>query len=169
MNEVAAIQALLGSLKSAADLAKGFSTLRDGALVQGKVIELQGVILSAQQSAMSAQSDQYMMTERVRQLEKEKAELEAWDAEKARYKLTELPPGVFVYTLKEEAANSEPIHHICARCFGERKRAILQTVSQYGGMTVFQCLECKSKLETGVREEIPYRDPYSDNGDWMTR
>jgi hypothetical protein len=150
VNELAAIQALLGSLKSAADIAKGFATLRDGALVQGKVIELQGVILAAQQGAMAAQSSQYALTEQVRQLEKQKAELEAWDAEKVRYKLTQLPPGVFVYSLKEEAANGEPIHSICPKCYGDRKKSLLHSSGKTQGLEDLRCLECNSTIRAGV-------------------
>jgi hypothetical protein len=45
----------------------------------------------------------------VANLEKEVATLKAWDADKKRYKLTELRPGVTAYMLKEGMEDGEPM------------------------------------------------------------
>jgi hypothetical protein len=91
--DMTAIAGLVSSLKAATDISKAMIGLRDTALIQGKVIELQGIILSARQSALSAQSDQFTLLERVRDLEKKLADLGAWGAEKTRYELKEVCAG----------------------------------------------------------------------------
>lgn len=74
-------------LKTAADIAIGFSKLNTMAEVQGKAIELQQVILSAQSGALAAQSAQFSLVDRIRELEREVAEVKAWEAQKQRYAL----------------------------------------------------------------------------------
>jgi hypothetical protein len=49
--------------------------------VQAKVIELQAVIMAAQGDALSAQSDQFALLQRIRDLEEEVAKFKAWDAQ----------------------------------------------------------------------------------------
>jgi hypothetical protein len=124
--DITAIAGLVSSLKAATDISKAMVGLRDGALIQSKVIELQGVILTAQQSALSAQSDQFAVLERVRELEKEIAHLKAWDTEKKKYELREVSPGAFAYVMKKSAKGGEPPHWLCAACYQRGNKFILQ-------------------------------------------
>jgi Zn finger protein HypA/HybF involved in hydrogenase expression len=142
MPDMGSISAAISSLKTAADLAKGFFDLKEAAAVQGKVIELQRVILNAQSSALEGQSDQQKLHDRIRELETELAKLEGWEKEKGRYVLRKLPPGVYVYSLKKEAADREPPHHLCAKCFNNGKKAILQE----SGIDYMKCHECGSEF-----------------------
>lgn len=141
MVDIGTIASAVGSLNAAAQIAKGMLSLHDMQAVQGKVIELQGVILAAQSSALAAQSDQLSLLEEIRGLKAKMAELETWNAEKQRYKLERLPPGCFVYALKPNMANGEPIHRLCAKCFQHEKKAILQ--EHHAGF--FKCIECQSE------------------------
>jgi hypothetical protein len=92
MPDIADFAAAISSLKAAFEIAKTLVNARDAGVVRSKVIELQREILAAQASAVSAQSGQLAMLDRVRDLEKEVADLKAWDAEKEKYQLTELRP-----------------------------------------------------------------------------
>jgi hypothetical protein len=109
MVDGASIAAAIGSLKTAADIAKGFLSLRETAAVQGKVIELQGHILAAQSSALAGQSDQLSLLEEIRSLKAKMAELEAWGAEKKRYELKNVGYSALVYVLKPEERGSTPV------------------------------------------------------------
>jgi hypothetical protein len=146
--DVSAIAGLMSSLKAATDISKAMIDLRDGAMIQRKVIELQGVILAAQQSALSAQTDQFTMLERVRELEKEIARLRAWDAEKANYELKEISRGAFAYVLKPDAGAGEPPHWLCTSCYQKSHKAVLQ----YDGRTdkndesIYKCPDCSSAV-----------------------
>ena len=62
--ELSAIQAAAGSLQTAGEIVNALISLGIKAEVRAKVIELQGIILSAQSGAMSAQAAQMEMLER---------------------------------------------------------------------------------------------------------
>ncbi len=117
--DIGSIAGGIASLKAAKDIAESLIGLRDTAKFQAAVVELQSKILSAQ-------SDQFALLERVRELEKKMAELEAWEAEKQRYALTDYGAGTFAYALKEEARKGEPPHRICAACYQNGHKSILQ-------------------------------------------
>jgi len=122
---VAAMAGVAGSLKSASEIVKTLMETHDGTVVRTKIIELSGQIMSAQSSALSAQTDQFALLERVRALEKEIADFEAWDTQKVRYKLHAIDRGAFAYVLKESMSEGEPPHWLCAKCFTERKKGYL--------------------------------------------
>jgi hypothetical protein len=139
---MASIQAAVGSLKTATDIVSTFAKLKAAAEVQDKVIELQGVILAAHSSTLNAQHEQFAMLERVRTLEAQVAKFETWEAEKQRYELTELPPGVFVYSLKPAMANGEQLHHLCEHCFQESKKSVLHKTEPVNGRYHLKCSRC---------------------------
>jgi hypothetical protein len=143
MSDLRDAAAVLGSLKAAYDLSKAFLDVRGTVQQQGKVFELQSVILAAQQSALSAQEAQSTLSTRISELEKRIAELEAWGADKERYQLTKLAEGVSAYALKPEAQRAEPPHHLCANCFHENHKSILQQEARSPGISrVLICPRC---------------------------
>jgi len=133
----------VAALKTAGEIAGSFLGLRDLAQVQGKVIELQSVILAAQQSALAAQGEQFTLLEQKRELEAEIARLRAWDAEKQRYGLREVAPGAVTHVVKPEAQGSEPVHAICSNCFEQGQKSFLsRTTVKRSGYWVWQCSAC---------------------------
>ena len=94
------VDAIMLPLNAAGDVAKGLVDIRDTAKFKDAVIKLQAQILSAQQGALTAQARETQMAEEIRALKAHVAEIEAWAAQKERYELKELRPGVFVYALK---------------------------------------------------------------------
>jgi hypothetical protein len=155
MVDMASFASAVSSLKTAGDIAKALVGLHDAQTIQSKVIELNGIILSAQQSALAAQSDQFTLLERVRELEKEVARLEAWNAEKDRYELKDVGLGSLAYVVKEAMRGAEPPHQICAACFQHGKKSILQprTISME---RLLICSECKMQIKIG---SVPWRRP----------
>ncbi len=140
-----AIGGALASLKAAGDLASSFLKMRDIALVQGKVIELQSVILSAQQSALAAQGEQFALLDEKRGLERHIAELEAWDREKNRYELKGVGNGCFAYLLKPGMENGEPTHSICKTCYEQGRKSILDS-RQVFRSRFLDCHSCKAQM-----------------------
>ena len=114
MVDLIAIKGAVDGLKAARDIAKTAIGLRDAALLQSKVIELNDAIISAQSSALDAQAEQFTLVERVGDLEKEIARSKTWDTEKQRYSLTQCAPGAFAYVVKQSEARGEPGHALCA-------------------------------------------------------
>jgi hypothetical protein len=130
----------LSALKTAFDIAKGLKDLDDAVRRNAAVIELQEKILAAQQA-------QAALIEQVGELEKEVTGLKAWDAEKQRYKLTEVRPGMMTYTLKEGMEKGEPAHHLCASCYNEGHKSIMQRETRFPGRhEVLVCHRCGSDL-----------------------
>lgn len=125
--DMSAVSALFGSLNTATEIVKSFVGLRDTAMIQGKVIELQTVILSAQSSAFAANATQTALLDQVRHLETQVASLKTWEAEKQRYQLQEMGRGAFAYVLKAEASGGQPLHALCQTCYERGAKSLLQS------------------------------------------
>jgi hypothetical protein len=131
------------------DMAKALKDINDATNRNVAVIALQEQILAAQLA-------QSTLIERVRELEGEMARVKAWEAEKQRYKLEELPPGVFVRTLKPDMAAGEPMHRICQTCYERGKKSVLNASEPYNGQRDLTCNECGSKLTAGIFRAEPW-------------
>lgn len=137
--------------KSMLDSAKGLKDMNDAAVRNAAVIELQEKILAAQ-------SEQATLVQRIRELEAEVADLKAWETEKQRYHLQAVATGAFAYALKPEAEGSEPPHWICAACYQNGRKSVLQRGHSHGsGEWPFICPTCKSVIyvSQGPGQERP--------------
>jgi hypothetical protein len=145
----------LGTLKTAYDLAKDLVNLADATARQGKVAELQRQILDAQGDAIAANQERLALIETIGKLEKEVARLEAWEGEKRRYGLQELPPGVFARALQPAMADGEPIHRLCAKCYEDGKKSILQSAGIIHGQETLNCHGCGARMVVGKYQAPP--------------
>ena len=131
MPDAADFAALFTSLKAVTDLTKFFIDAHDAGVVRTKAIELQREIIATQQGAIAANLAHTATLHRIGELEKEVADLKAWDAEKEKYQLVPVKlvsPGQhapLAYAPKEQTA--EPLHLLCPTCFEDRIKSILQT------------------------------------------
>lgn len=149
MVDISSIQAAIGGLQAAGNIAKAAIGLRDANLLQNKVIELNGIIISAQSSAIDAKAEQFDLLERIRALETELGRLKEWNAEKQRYKLTSFIPGAVAYVLKQSEANGEPGHALCANCYERGVKSILQSNGSWTThQHAFLCPACKFEQKT---------------------
>lgn len=163
MTDPLTISGAIASLKTAGEIAGAFVGLRDQAMIQTKVIELQSVILAAQSSAMSAQSEQFTLLETKRRLEAKIAELETWEAEKQRYELKQIGRASICYVLKPEVAGSEPPHMICTNCYQHGRKSILLSTGELVKMERESvCPACHARVlgnpeRQGERPEPPIK------------
>ena len=147
MVDFKSIQGAISNLQAANELANTSMGLRDIATLHAKTIALRKVIHRAQSSALRAQSEQSTLLERIRELEQKIADMEAWNIEKNKYQLTEINPGQFAYTLKNQTNSAEPQHMLCANCYNHNEKSILQSEIRYAGRhTVFFCQNCGSDM-----------------------
>ena len=146
MPDLVSIASAASGLQSAGQIVKSLVGLKVSSEVQAKVIELQAVIMAAQGDALAAQSDQFALLERIRNLEAEVAKAKAWEAEKARYQLQEFPAGALAYVLKPDAANGEPSHRICPKCYNEGHKSLLKVKTKRNGGERVECHRCDSNL-----------------------
>jgi hypothetical protein len=148
--DMSLIGGTVSGLKLASDIAKSFLSLKTDAEVQGKVIELQNAILNAQNCALAATADQYAAADEIRALKKKLADAELWAQERERYTLVAVENGVFTYALRQDAAQGQPPHWLCVRCFNEGKKTLLQSKgeSEYFG-TDYECHSCITTIRAG--------------------
>jgi hypothetical protein len=151
MPDISAIASALSSLKAAKDIAEAMITLRDGAAFQSKLIEFQGKLIDANNAAFAAQDERAALLERIRDLEKQVTDLKAWEAEKEQYELKEVCDGVsFAYVLKPEAQGTKPPHWLCANCYNNNKKSILQIgekkMDPAGRLPGWDCPSCKATI-----------------------
>jgi hypothetical protein len=119
------ITGTVSGLKAASDIAKSFLDIKKLSDINGKVVELQSVILSAQSSAIEANSAQFAMIEDIRALKEEITRMKEWDREKQRYVLVSPWDGFFAYATKKDSAGVEPPHWICTKCYEKGMKSIL--------------------------------------------
>ena len=123
MLDIAAFQAAAASLKVAGDITKSILSLRDEAKIHAKLMELNTAIIDAQSNTVSAQASSLAQVSRIRELEDRIVQIENWEREKQRY---EVKPGVLTYALKEGMRAGAPEHQLCAKCYQDGIKSILQ-------------------------------------------
>lgn len=135
----------VSSLNAAIQLTKALIGVRDAAMIDAKVIELRDHLIEAQNSIMQSQAEKATLIKRVHDLEKELADIKAWEEEKQRYQLIAPWPGVYVYALKESCKGSEPPHWICEQCYQDGRKSILHNAQKYDRRIhhTVKCPRCK--------------------------
>jgi hypothetical protein len=132
----------LGLLKTITGTTKRFADAREEFKVNEVAIQLQGITLDLQSEMMMIQSDYQNILHSKEDLEKKLIEQEGWDKERARYHLESVGDGIFVYLLNPTANDIEPPHWICAHCYEEKKKSILQR-NPYPSWI---CPRCKTRI-----------------------
>lgn len=123
---LAEISAGLGSLKAAKDIIQGLNAANTEAAINGVKIELQGLILDAQQGLFAAQEAQTTASRRIADLEQEIVRLKDWSAERERYQLVDVGRGAMAYVPKPGMEDGQPPHWLCANCFNQGRNSYLQ-------------------------------------------
>jgi Zn finger protein HypA/HybF involved in hydrogenase expression len=146
------IGSALGALQSASNIVKTLTSLRLDGEKAAKLTELNREILAAQTGAIQANAAQAHLIERVRALEKQIANFETWDTEKEKYQLKSVSRGAFAYVPKHGMETGEPAHWLCANCYQNRKKSLLQYFSAPSGSVDFDkhiwaCGACKSQIK----------------------
>ncbi len=153
MVDMGSIAAAVGSLRAAGEIAIGLVNLKTMAEVQAKAIELNQKIIAAQHDIFSAHAAQTASIQRISELEKQIADMEAWEAQKKRYQMVNPLAGGIVYALKKSMSDGEPPHYICASCYQAGERSILQDGKDKDHWTFLICPipTCKSTVPTSYR------------------
>jgi Zn finger protein HypA/HybF involved in hydrogenase expression len=136
----------LGVFKSLYDSAKALKDINDATIRNGAIIELQEKILAAREA-------QAALLERVGELEKEMANFKTWEAEKQKYEMKVLSPGAIVYAFKAQIQGAEPSHYICAHCYEDGKKSLLQikraeklAAMHFGTKDRYVCPRCHAEV-----------------------
>lgn len=170
MIDISHAMTLATSLQTAGEITKAMIGIRDGALLQAKVIELNGIILSAQGSALASNQDQFALLQSVRDLEAKVVEMENWAAEEKRYELKDFGGSTFAYVLKPEEPGSRNDHRLCSACFENRHKSTLQNMGgTHQGRQKYWCPKCKSEFKLGAFVEPPPRSSRANTNSYLKR
>ena len=149
MVDASSIEMFLESLTSASKISRELLGLVRSGAASNKIGEVNAKILVAQQFALATQSDQFSLSKRVGDLEKELVDLKDFRREKQNYQLQALGNTAFAYVYKPPVDSTTPIHWLCSTCCDKDRKSILQ----YHGedfprerKSVWKCHLCNSEI-----------------------
>ncbi|WP_155996753.1 hypothetical protein [Thioalkalivibrio sp. ALMg11] len=131
-------------------------------LKKGATIEAQEKVMALREGALELQEQNISLRERIRDLEARLSAVEDWAEQRKRYVLASPWRGpAQVYALKKTEAQDEPPHLLCANCFHNSKRVVLNPTRKTGWVNLV-CPDCKAVVETGYRGigEAQYAEDY---------
>jgi hypothetical protein len=152
MPDMLAIAQGLNAAKALTDIAKTMFGLRDSAKLLEATVEFNQQLLSIQKALLEAQAEQTTLIQTIRDREEEIARLKAWETEKERYELKDvaMSSGAFAYMIKPESQGTEPLHCLCANCYEQGKKRIMQfTPRLAAGRRVWSCPACQNEILIG--------------------
>ncbi len=131
---------IIGEVKEIAELVKKVGD-----------IELYKRIVDLQASVVELSSKNLELHEANSELKAKLKKSEDWSSQTKRYTLVSpWRNGGQAYALLESDANGEQPHLLCANCFHEEKRVILNPVTVNGFVTL-KCSGCRGEMATGYR------------------
>jgi len=141
----------IGAARALADaVLKTRDTVKYGPVIaqmNEQLINVQGGLVTHNAEMMELQQKYYAVCEELRELRRAAAERD-------RYSLIEITPRVFVYRVKPDCLNGEPLHHLCQPCFDKGTKSVLQE-SNFWGTVYLECSICKTKYDSGIRTPSP--------------
>jgi hypothetical protein len=144
--DMAAISATLSSFGAVYGFVKDSTGKIKDSAVRKKVEDLLNSIIPLQTWIITLQEELSAALKGKEALQQKLRDLENWQQEAARYELKELASGVYVYALKEASRSSEPHHFLCAKCYNEGRKSILQRTGQFPSGLCFRCQSCSAEV-----------------------
>jgi len=137
---------MITGLKTAIDLATTIKNITDDIELKAKTSELYNSIISLQNGIMSMQAENHSLLQENQMLSKKLMEIETWEKEKTKYSLCEISPKVFVYASNRTDNNTEPFHWLCAKCYNQGIKSILQLNDKAYSGYHYVCHNCSSVI-----------------------
>jgi hypothetical protein len=134
MNEIAAFAT---AVSHAINIAKAIIDTRDETKLASLKLEFVAALLELNTKQLSLAQRYQSVIDANESLKQQLETYERWEQESQRYQLHQLEPGILVYALKPEHAATQPPHWLCAACYNDRKKSVLQRESK--GSDVLRC------------------------------
>lgn len=151
MPDVTAISTAWASMKAASEIASALFNAKVDAAAKDQILEMRGLIASSLDAVISAKEEVQAARDAERKATDKLLSYENWLEERKRYQLTSPSSGLVVYALKEAEANGEPPHYLCATCYQNAKKSILQGARGAQAFTSWYCPVCRTEVPTGYR------------------
>ena len=155
MVDASSIELFLESLKSASTILRELLGLVRGGAASNKIGEANAKILEAQRFALATQSDQFSLSKRVGDLEKELVDLKDFRREKQNYELQSIGDTAFAYVYKPPVESAKPPHWLCSTCCDQDRKSTLQFQGRdliNFGMNIWKCHLCNSEIRVNVNQ-----------------
>lgn len=149
--------AMITGIKTAIDLARTVKDITDDIELKEKTSELYNSIISLQNGIMSMQAENHSLLQENQALSKKLMKVETWENEKSKYSLREICSKVFVYASEETDTNTEPHHWICAKCYNQGVKSILQFKDAAYSGHYYVCHNCTSEICDHSKAQQPTR------------
>lgn len=127
-------------LKVSADAGKSFKDFIN--TPEPDVIAMKQALLELQEALFDAKNAQVSVQNQLLDLQQKLQKRDRFAAQAARYELTQTDMGGRVYTLKKDDNTGEPPHEICATCFEDAIKSILQPSNH----NTLLCYRCNTKV-----------------------
>lgn len=112
---ISEITAAVQGAKALGDILKATHELKDSNTLVAAVSDHYAKLIVAQTAVMASHEKQLTLTNRISDLEKKIVELEDWNREAERYKLTELCTDITIFDLKPGMENGEVATRLLAQ------------------------------------------------------
>ncbi len=143
---LAEITTAFASLKTMGELtALVLKTRVDSAVIE-KAQESQAAMISLQSAMLSLQTQYQVLLREKDELEQRLIKMEDWNTEAQNYSLKEISSGVFVYVRKQDSSDGSPSHWLCANCYENKQKSILQRQPRESRGTPYRYIRCKSLI-----------------------
>jgi hypothetical protein len=148
------ISAAIASTKTALEIIKSAKGLANYGELVAAVSEVSTKLMEATAVALESQEKQGVLIARVAELERELANFNEVKKKQSRYRLHEFTTGALAYALKEDCADGEPHHYLCAACMDKECSTKMQPV---GNKRQLWCPECKTAIHIEPAPPLPMR------------
>ncbi|CUZ07150.1 Uncharacterised protein [Serratia marcescens] len=165
--DLTSFMSLYESVKAVKDVVKAASDLKTDVAINEKATEIYSYLNDVQEKLMALQVEHMSMSRLKDDLERQVIELTQWNEDKSRYALTKLSSGAFVYQLKTADKGDEPVHQLCANCYQQQIKSILQFHGYHKFHSILHCPRCSSEY-LNERQEMSSHvvsdyDPYDED------
>lgn len=153
---LAELSAAVSSIKATSDIVKGIGSAVSEVKLNEIKLDLQRALLEAREALSDAQAVEAATAARIRELEQEIVRLKDWSVERQRYQLCDVGRGGFAYLLRTGMENGEPAHWLCATCFNQGRKSLMQSkgngvgnrsAAERGLDVTFACDTCKGSFQ----------------------
>ncbi len=116
-----------------------------------QAIETQSAVIELQNALITLQSQYQNLLDEKNEIKRQLVELQDWEAEAQNYTLTEVASKIFVYASKPNQDAGTPAHWLCAHCYQNKQKSILQRSVATNKGTIWVCPRCPTPLIFNLR------------------
>lgn len=150
------VSAALASLKAAFDILKGMNSLNIDVSVKQQTTELLSSLIAVQSGMLSLQTEYQKLLESNEDLRQQIVQSEQWEETESHYDLRKTTLGGIVRAPNAKHPRPDPLYWLCANCFENKKKSILQK-SSWGDHDPLFCPSCKIVIHLGIEERPLFR------------